>query len=520
MASDATGSLDRGTLLALGAMALAVFLIANDFTALAVALPNIEADFDSDVSTVQWVINGYALVFGVLIVTGGRLADMFGRRRLFFVGAGIFALFSLIAAIAPSLGVLLAARALMGVGGAIMWPAVLGMTFAALPPNKAGLAGGLVLGVAGIGNAFGPLLGGFLTDALSWRWVFIINLPVALIAGFVTWREIHQPQAADSGDRIDYGGVVTLTVALVALLVALDEVTELGWGDGTIIALLAAFVVAMAAFIAVEARMGRNALVPRDVMRSPEFRAACVAVLFTAGTFFASLLYLPQFFQKLLGASPLEAGLALLPLMATFGVVSFVAGTLYERLGAKPILSAGVGCLFVGILLLSLLSRDAGYAATIPGMLILGVGFGLFISTVTTAAVTALDPSRVSLGGAILYMFQVAGGSVGLALTTTVFSSVAQDHVADEVRALGSEVSGDEIADVQGILAGTDSAQRAAEQLPGEAAQIVELVRDAFMEGMNAAFRLDTALALVSVIVTVLFVGGRLHLRRKETVGG
>ena len=142
MSTDGSGALDRGTMLALGAMALSVFLIANDFTALSVALPNIEADFDSDVSTVQWVINGYALVFGVLIVTGGRLADMFGRRRLFFVGAGIFAAFSAVAAAAPSLGVLLAARALMGVGGAIMWPAVLGMTFARCPPRRPGWPAG------------------------------------------------------------------------------------------------------------------------------------------------------------------------------------------------------------------------------------------------------------------------------------------------------------------------------------------------------------------------------------------
>jgi MFS family permease len=160
--------LDRGTVLALAAMALAVFLIANDFTALSVALPNIEREFDSDVATVQWVINGYALVFGVFIVTGGRLADMYGRRRLFFVGAGVFAAFSAVAAVAPTLPVLLGARALMGIGGAIMWPAVLGMTFALLPARKAGLAGGLVLGVAGLGNAFGPLLGGFLTEELSW----------------------------------------------------------------------------------------------------------------------------------------------------------------------------------------------------------------------------------------------------------------------------------------------------------------------------------------------------------------
>src|SRR3954470_11249776 len=163
--------LDHGTVMALVALALAIFVIANDFTALSIALPAMEKDFDADVDTVQWVINGYALVFGVLIVTGGRLADMFGRRKLFFVRAGVFAVFSAVAAVAPNIGILLAARAAMGVGGAIMWPAVLGMTFAALPEDKQGLAGGLIIGVAGIGNAFGPLLGGFLTEALSWRWV-------------------------------------------------------------------------------------------------------------------------------------------------------------------------------------------------------------------------------------------------------------------------------------------------------------------------------------------------------------
>src|SRR5215218_1702861 len=163
--------LEGGTIVALVAMALGTFLVANDFTALSVALPEIEQEFDADVGTVQWVINGYALVFGVLIVTGGRLCDMYGRRRLFFWGAGIFTAFSAVSALAPSLAVLLAARAAMGVGGAIMWPAVLGMIFAALPARQAGLAGGLVLGVAGLGNAVGPFIGGVLTETVGWRWV-------------------------------------------------------------------------------------------------------------------------------------------------------------------------------------------------------------------------------------------------------------------------------------------------------------------------------------------------------------
>src|SRR4051794_34523983 len=158
--------LDRGTIMAIVALALAIFVVANNFTALSVALPNMEADLDSDVGTIRWVINAYALIFGVLIITGGRLADMFGRRGIFFIGAAIFTVFSLLAGAAPNAELLIVARGLMGIGGAMMWPAVLGLTYQVLPESRQGLAGPLILGVAGIGNAFGPLLGGFMTEAL------------------------------------------------------------------------------------------------------------------------------------------------------------------------------------------------------------------------------------------------------------------------------------------------------------------------------------------------------------------
>src|SRR5262245_59246566 len=171
-------------------MALAVLVVANDFTALSVALPAMEQAFGADVTTVQWVINGYALVFGVLIVTGGRLADVFGRRKVFFIGTAIFSAFSLIGGLAPNVWVLLLARGAMGIGGAMMWPAILGMTYALLPASRAGLAGGLILGAAGIGNAMGPLLGGTLTDTLSWRWIFFLNLPIAAFACFATLRVV------------------------------------------------------------------------------------------------------------------------------------------------------------------------------------------------------------------------------------------------------------------------------------------------------------------------------------------
>jgi len=178
--------IDRGTWLALGAMGIAVFVLANDFSAINVAIPQIEKDFKTDVTTAQWVVNAYALVFGVMIVTGGRLADLFGRRRAFFVGAAIFATFSALGGAAQTEAELIAMRVLMGIGGALMWPAILGMTYAALPEERAGLAGGFILGAAGIGNAAGPLIGGALTDLLSWRWIFFLNVPVSAFAVFVT----------------------------------------------------------------------------------------------------------------------------------------------------------------------------------------------------------------------------------------------------------------------------------------------------------------------------------------------
>ena len=441
------GGLDRDTLLALGAMALAVFVIANDLTALSVALPAIENDFDSDVSTVQWVINAYALVFGVLIVTGGRLADMFGRRRLFFVGAAIFATFSLLAGAAQGELWLILCRALMGIGGAIIWPAVLGMTYDVLPDDKAGIA--------------------------------------------------------------------SISIGLVALLVALDQVTQWGWSDPRILFLFALCAVLLTAFGVVERRAGAAALIPRDVMANPRFRAACITTLFMSAVFFAALLFLPQFFQKILSYSPLEAGAALLPLMAVFAVTSFVAGSLYERLGAKLIVSAGAVCLTLGAFLVSLIDRDSGFVSLVPGMVVMGLGVGLFYSSITTAAVTALDPSRASLAGGIVYMFQIAGGSVGLGLTTTVFITASEDRLQSDLS--GSGLSGEEVDTLHGALAGTESAGEILARFSERTAErLIELVRDAFAAGIQWSFRLVAALALCGLVVSVLFVGGSLLRRREE----
>jgi EmrB/QacA subfamily drug resistance transporter len=447
---------------ALFAMGAAVFVIANDFSAVNVALPTMEKDFDTNINTIQWVVNAYALTFGVLIVTGGRLADMFGRRPSFFLGAGIFAVMSAAGGAAPTETFLIATRALMGVGGALMWPAILGMTYAILPEDKAGMAGGIIIGAAGLGNAAGPLIGGVLTDLASWRWIFFLNVPIAAFAVAVVWSSVHLQEVEDSDHQLDYAGIAAISLGLVSLLIALDQVDDWGWGDPRVIAMLVIAAVGIASFLPFERRAGRHALIPREVMRNRSFTASCVAILGMSATFFAALLYLPQFMESELGFSPLEAGLGMLPALATFGLVSFVAGPLYSRLGAKRLAVIGAGCMTAAAILFSLVGGDSGYGALVPGMVILGIGIGSFYPTATTAGVTAVDESQTSLAGGIVYMFQIAGGSIGLGLTTTVFSA----------------------------------------NIPP------------FIDGFQAGFRLDAGIALAGFVISLLFVGGSLFARR------
>ena len=505
--------MNRGTVLALVAMGLAVLILANDFTALNVALPAIEKAFDTDVSTVQWVINAYALVFGVLIVTGGRLADTFGRRRIFFVGTTIFMTFSLLAGAAQNEYWLIAARAAMGIGGALMWPAILGMTFAALPKEKAGLAGGLILGAAGIGQSIGPILGGVLTQYLSWRWTLFINIPIGLVAMFVTWRKLHQPRVDTGEERIDYAGIATLSIGLFALLFGLDQAVDWGWTDWRILAALGVAAAFLILFPFVERRAGENALVPGDVIRNRRFAAACATILLISAAFIASMMYLPQFLQKILEYTPVHAGVAMLPIMLGFAGLSFVAGPLYDRLGGKAVVTSGALVITVGTLLLAFLDEDAGYTALLPGMIVMGLGFGLFYGPATTAGITALDESRSSLAGGIAYMAQIGGGSIGLGLTTTIFTAFSDRKLDEQLNQAGASLTDAQADAAHGILAGTESGLQVQQQFPGIAHELEQFVREAFVTGFNWAFRVDGILAFVGVVIAALFVGDRLHRR-------
>jgi len=455
-------------MLALVATSLAVFVVANDFTSLSVALPSIQREFHTNVSTVQWAVNAYALGFGVLTIPGGRLADLLGRRKVFVVGAGCFAACSLVAALAPDVGVLIGGRAAMSVGGALIWPAALGLTYSVLPESRRGLAGGLVLGVVGLGNATGPLIGGLVTDAVGWRWILGLNIPIAAVAVAAAVAWIPESRDPSTERRIDWWGIAVLAGAGVTLLLALDEAATWGWGSLGVIGLLVCSAVLVAALVPLERRAGSWALVPPDLVHNRDLGATLVAVLLMSTTFFTVLVYLPQFTEKVLGYSALRAGAGLLPLMLVFGASSFVAGRLYDRFGAKRVAVAGAACLPIGMLALSFLSVSSGYAVLVPGMVLVGAGTGLFYSAALTAGVSSLSPDRASLASGTLYMVQSVGGSIGLGVATVVITAVAGGAAAT------------------GGHAGAG-----------------------FVDGMQAAFRVSAALAAVGLVVTAGFVGNR-----------
>ena len=308
-------------------MGLGVIVIANDFTALNVALPAMEQDFDVDVGTIQWTVNAYVLVFGMGLVTGGRLADMLGRRKIFFIGTAIFAAFSLVGALAPNAPVLIGARVGMGVGGALMWPAVLGMTFAALPPARAGLAGGLVLGVAGLGNALGPADRRRAHRRVQLAGDLLAQPPGRRVRG----RSRPRSSSTSRRSRRPSGGSTTpgsppSRAGWSRSCSASTRRVDWGWTDARVLAMFALGIGLLAAFAVIERRVGEAALIPPDVIANRPFRAACLTVLMLSAVFFSIVLYVPQLMEKVLGFSALKAGVGMLPMLGLFAVVAFLAG--------------------------------------------------------------------------------------------------------------------------------------------------------------------------------------------------
>ena len=290
----------------------------------------------------------------------------------------------------------------------------------------------------------------------------------------------------------------------MAILLALDQGVDWGWTDSRVLAMFAIGFALLAVFMVIERRVGEAALIPPDVLANRPFRAACLTVLMLSAVFFSIILYVPQLLEKVLDFSALKAGAGMLPMLAVFAVVAFLAGRLYERIGGRPVIIAGTALLALGPLVVSFFGPDSGYAAVVPGLVLTGIGAGLFYPSITTAAVTMLVAARSSLAGGITYMFQIAGGAIGLGLCTALFASRAEDEVVSAASAEGLQMTGDQAGVIHGMLAGTEPGTAAASQFdPAVADKVLEVVKDSFVSGVQLSLRVIAAIALVGLLIAI-----------------
>ncbi|HEX5313618.1 MAG TPA: MFS transporter [Gammaproteobacteria bacterium] len=486
-------------------MAFASFMMGSDVTTLGIILPKVQESFATSVSTAQWVMNAYALVFGILIVAGGRLADIFGRRRMLIAGTAIFAAAAMVAGAAPGVFWLIGARALMGAGGAMMWPAALAISYTLVPKSKAALAGGVILGALGLGGSSGPLIAGALSEFASWRWVLFVNVPAAAVVLAIACFGLRLARTSGSGERIDYAGISVLAALLLALLLAFDQAADWGLRDPRILGLLGAAALLLLAFFFIERRAGDAALVPGALLRRRDLAASLASRFFIGGNYFVALVYLPEFMEKVLGYPPLAAGVGMIPMMLGFALTSFAAGPLYPRWGAKYLCAVGMGVVVVGIALLMRLDAHSGYGVVLPGLLLVGVGYGLGSIALNTASVLAVPPAHASLAGAMLYMAQLVGGSLGLGAYTLIFSASAIHSLNAAGAAAG--FASDQLAAASRLLLGAGSGNSLLARFGASADALHALARDSFVVGLQTGFLLLLALGALSALTALLFLG-------------
>jgi EmrB/QacA subfamily drug resistance transporter len=416
--------------LALALLCSVQFMVVLDIAIVNVALPSIQADLGFSQENLQWVISAYALLFGGFLLLGGRAADLIGRRRVFLAGLVVFSAASLLSGLAWSEGALIGSRALQGLGAAIISPAALSILTTTF---REGRERNTALGAWGAVGAFGAvagvLLGGILTDLLSWQWIFYVNVPVGVAAFALTFVLLAESRNA-SARRFDLPGAVLVTGGLVVLVYAITQANDYGWSSLETVGLFAAAAALLAAFVGWEARAA-DPLMPFSIFRLRTLVGANVAGLVLGTIVFAMFLMLTLYMQQVLGYSPLRAGIAYLAVAGTAIVWSTLAAQLVTRVGVKPVLVAGMAFLTAGLVYFTQVSVGGSYLADLlPGFLLIAIGMGFSFVPISIAALAGVRASEAGLASGLINTSQQIGGALGIAALSAVATSTTRDDVA------------------------------------------------------------------------------------------
>ena len=404
------------------AVAFGLFMIMLDNTVVNVALPSIQRDLHVSVSQLEWVVNGYFLTFAVLMLSGGKLADLLGRRRIFIAGLVVFTLSSLACGLATSGGMLIAFRAVQGIGAAMMNPATLSIITATFPPRQRGMAMGIWVGVSAVALALGPITDGLLAQYAHWSWIFFINVPIGVLAIVAARVVIRESRDTSADQRLDLPGLVTSGGALFALTYALIEANSKGWTSAEILSLFAAAVVGFAAFILVEKRQ-RAPMLDISLFRNPTFAGANSTMLLVALSMFGVFFFVSLFVQNILHYSPVRAGAAFLPMTLCIILFAPVAGKLSDRIGSRWLMGAGLGMVSVSLVLFSLVDQNSSFWNLFPALLIGGAGMATAMTPTTSAAMGSVPVDKAGVGSGVLNSMRQVGGSLGVAIMGAILGS-------------------------------------------------------------------------------------------------
>jgi EmrB/QacA subfamily drug resistance transporter len=413
---------------------LAQFMVVLDATIVNVALPSIQRGLNFSPENLQWVVNAYTLTFGGFLLLGGRAADLFGRQRLFLIGVALFSVASLLNGLATSSGVLIAGRALQGLGGALVSPAALSIittTFADGRERTRAL--GVWSAVAVGGGAVGLILGGLLTDLVSWQWVFFVNVPVGIGAFLLSVRYVPESRSPGTDRRIDVGGAVTITAGLLVLVYAVVNAQSSGWLSTQSLGLFSISALLLAGFFVIEARH-RSPLIRLGILRTRSLAGADLVMLLVASGMFAMFFFASLYVQGVLGYSPLRAGLAFLPVTAGIIFGAGLSQQLIRRFGVRAVAMSGMTLAATGLFVLSGVPVGGTYLGSLlPGLLTMSLGMGLTFVPITLIATTGVDASDAGLASGLLNTAQQVGGALGLALLATL----AANRTSGNLGALG-----------------------------------------------------------------------------------
>jgi EmrB/QacA subfamily drug resistance transporter len=412
-------------------IAIAQLMVVLDATVVNIALPSAQKALAFSNDQRQWVITAYALAFGSLLLLGGRIGDLFGRKRVFVIGAGGFAVASALGGFAQSFEVLVAARALQGVFGALLAPAALSLlTTTFVDPEERGRAFGVFGAVAVGGAAIGLILGGVLTEYLNWRWCLFVNLAIAVPAALGAMA-LLQNEVPAKRSRIDLPGTLTASTGLFAIVYGLANAETHSWTNATTIGMLVAGVVLLAGFVGIQ-RRSAHPLLPLRVVLDRDRGGSFLAMLLAGAGMFGVFLFLTYYLQQNLGFSPIQTGFAFLPMTGTIVIAATSASTkLLPRIGPRPLIGGGMLLGAIGLVMLTAIGPGTAYAShVLPGILIVGAGMGLVFSAAMATATFGVEPSDAGVASAMVNTMQQIGGSIGTALLSTLAASAVTSELA------------------------------------------------------------------------------------------